>query len=113
SDKYPFWYFPTMSLSSPEPTSFPPRRSSDLHTLRKYDIKFLLLCMFEPILLNLPPCSSKITQKLDKLFIFDELRKKELVLTPERSEEHTSELKSRENLVCGLLLEKKKARIAH
>src|SRR5690606_4489114 len=46
-------------------------------------IKFLLLCMFEPIPLNLPPCSSKITQKLDKLFIFDELRKKELVLTPE------------------------------
>lgn len=39
--------------------------------------------MFEPIPLNLPPCSSKITQKLDKLFIFDELRKKELVLTPE------------------------------
>src|SRR5690606_39563533 len=26
----------------------------------------------------------------------------------ERSEEHTSELQSRENLVCGLLLEKKK-----
>src|SRR5690606_39502826 len=28
---------------------------------------------------------------------------------PERSEEHTSELQSRENLVCLLLLEKKKA----
>src|SRR5690606_41763509 len=28
--------------------------------------------------------------------------------TPERSEEHTSELQSRENLVCRLLLEKKK-----
>src|SRR5690606_41733227 len=27
---------------------------------------------------------------------------------PERSEEHTSELQSRENLVCRLLLEKKK-----
>src|SRR6266511_3936054 len=27
--------------------------------------------------------------------------------TPERSEEHTSELQSRENLVCRLLLEKK------
>src|SRR5690606_24140536 len=54
-----------------------------IHTLRKYGFKFLLLCMFEPIPLNLPPYSSKITQKLDKLFIFDELRKKDLVLTPE------------------------------
>src|SRR5690606_41257400 len=30
---------------------------------------------------------------------------------PLRSEEHTSELQSRENLVCRLLLEKKKTRI--
>src|SRR5690606_39887274 len=30
-------------------------------------------------------------------------------LRPARSEEHTSELQSRENLVCRLLLEKKKA----
>src|SRR5436309_15741884 len=29
-------------------------------------------------------------------------------LKPQRSEEHTSELQSRENLVCRLLLEKKK-----
>src|SRR5690606_17770988 len=32
-------------------------------------------------------------------------------LEPERSEEHTSELQSRENLVCRLLLEKKKNKI--
>src|SRR5690606_39817394 len=31
-------------------------------------------------------------------------------LSSERSEEHTSELQSRENLVCRLLLEKKKER---
>src|SRR6266511_5750319 len=30
---------------------------------------------------------------------------------PSRSEEHTSELQSRENLVCRLLLEKKKKKI--
>src|SRR5690606_10548157 len=35
--------------------------------------------------------------------------KKEQVLERIRSEEHTSELQSRENLVCRLLLEKKKA----
>src|SRR6266511_6204446 len=33
--------------------------------------------------------------------------------TTRRSEEHTSELQSRENLVCRLLLEKKKLRILH
>src|SRR5436309_12760085 len=32
--------------------------------------------------------------------------------TPSRSEEHTSELQSRENLVCRLLLEKKKHALA-
>src|SRR5690606_41198425 len=31
-----------------------------------------------------------------------------MLLTSKRSEEHTSELQSRENLVCRLLLEKKK-----
>src|SRR5690606_41840420 len=35
------------------------------------------------------------------------LRKKDRI-TRDRSEEHTSELQSRENLVCRLLLEKKK-----
>jgi len=39
--------------------------------------------MFEPIPLNLPAYPSKITKKTNKLFIFDELRKKDLVLTPE------------------------------
>src|SRR5690606_40507019 len=34
---------------------------------------------------------------------------REHYLTAVRSEEHTSELQSRENLVCRLLLEKKKA----
>src|SRR5690606_40610572 len=33
--------------------------------------------------------------------------------SPPRSEEHTSELQSRENLVCRLLLEKKKRHIYH
>ncbi|MGO1244795.1 MAG: type I restriction enzyme HsdR N-terminal domain-containing protein [Sphingobacterium sp.] len=39
--------------------------------------------MFQPIQLNLPSCSSKITRKSNKLYIFDELRKRDLVLTPE------------------------------
>src|SRR5690606_17453767 len=35
-------------------------------------------------------------------------RRRDLAVRPHRSEEHTSELQSRENLVCRLLLEKKK-----
>ncbi len=38
---------------------------------------------FEPIALNLPPHPFKITQKETQYFIFDEIRKKHLVLTPE------------------------------
>jgi len=39
--------------------------------------------MFDPVPLNLPPYPFRITQKRNKLFIFDELRKRDLVLTPE------------------------------
>src|SRR5690606_41145939 len=52
------------------------------------------------------------------VIVEDELRRRQLLLMRddrpravihvERSEEHTSELQSRENLVCRLLLEKKK-----
>src|SRR5207302_9289042 len=40
----------------------------------------------------------------------DRRRMRSPVREDERSEEHTSELQSRENLVCRLLLEKKKCR---
>jgi len=39
--------------------------------------------MFNPTPLNLPPYPFKITKKDNVVFIFDELRKKHLVLTPE------------------------------
>ncbi len=39
--------------------------------------------MFNPTPLNLPPYPFKLTQKDNLVFIFDELRKKHLVLTPE------------------------------
>src|SRR5687768_17674761 len=38
----------------------------------------------------------------------EELERRRIFVTPERSEEHTSELQSRLHLVCRLLLEKKK-----
>lgn len=39
--------------------------------------------MFRPIPLNLPPTSLKLSRVNNKVYIFDELRKKNLVLTPE------------------------------
>lgn len=39
--------------------------------------------MFKPIPLNLPPFPFKLNQEGNKLYIFDELRKKQLLLTPE------------------------------
>src|SRR6476620_1467975 len=39
--------------------------------------------MFKPVPLNLPPFPFKLTSKAEQVYIFDELRKKNLVLTPE------------------------------
>lgn len=44
---------------------------------------FVFLIMFRPIPLNLPPAPLKLTQNQNKLYVFDILRKKNLVLTPE------------------------------
>src|SRR5690606_39623886 len=90
--------------------SFPTRRSSDLMKLSQF--KFNLpesLIANEPTenrdesrLMVLDRKTGKIEHKIfkDVLDYFDD---KDV-----RSEEHTSELQSRENLVCRLLLEKKK-----
>src|SRR5688572_30858773 len=42
-----------------------------------------------------------------------EIRHRRMWLMPARSEEHTSELQSQSNLVCRLLLEKKKKKTKH
>src|SRR5690606_41385318 len=70
--------------------SFPTRRSSDLHR--------------RPVRWSLPPAGTER---------HGDLGRPSWPLRPHwfgtaRSEEHTSELQSRENLVCRLLLEKKK-----
>src|SRR5690606_42055387 len=69
--------------------SFPTRRSSDL--VRRPDLTVATEDHNTP------------TQDIDRP-IADPTSRKQI----ERSEEHTSELQSRENLVCRLLLEKKK-----
>src|SRR5690606_41313948 len=79
--------------------SFPTRRSSDLALILS-----LRIAPIEIIVKSLP---SRINRALPSTAISPSFRS-----TPpcplSRSEEHTSELQSRENLVCRLLLEKKK-----
>src|SRR5690606_42100289 len=91
--------------------SFPPRRSSDLGGyIAQYvstfaaniDLNFVFVgCFMDSDIQNIPEinyCGNILTiyEKSDPFNI------------SARSEEHTSELQSRENLVCRLLLEKKK-----
>src|SRR5690606_41066884 len=93
--------------------SFPTLRSSDLGTIAyKANGKIPIYENSEDALLPLPGWEAKYEWK--GYIPFSELPK---VVNPEkgyiatannkvRSEEHTSELQSRENLVCRLLLEK-------
>src|SRR5690606_39313678 len=84
---YPFFF---SSYGDPRDLhSFPTRRSSDL--LKHYNPEMRIVL---PGALPDPREARELTPYLQK--------------TAPRSEEHTSELQSRENLVCRLLLEKKK-----
>src|SRR5690606_40462753 len=87
------------------PSSFPTRRSSDLSSL---PVSSRLCCpggrppdprpVGVPVaVMSAAPCRSAPGR-----------RPPGCAVPPRRSEEHTSELQSRENLVCRLLLEKKK-----
>src|SRR5690606_41120610 len=93
------------------PPSFPTRRSSDLgfqgRALRKDDV-LPLVAEFRPGDLD------ALARDLDAMSIYlpstlaNNPRERLRVMWGPRSEEHTSELQSRENLVCRLLLEKNK-----
>src|SRR5690606_41484397 len=95
------------SSAHPHLHSFPTRRSSDLPSnaifatygnipAHEHHEKFeeLALKRFDKLDIELP--------------VRDEKRMFAPMRVEQRSEEHTSELQSRENLVCRLLLEKKK-----
>src|SRR2546427_5576377 len=85
----------------PRSTLFPTRRSSDLiFTRRGY--------WQEAIDANLASVAS-VGNHFDQLHALDYLTYAYLQTAQDaRSEEHTSELQSQSNLVCRLLLEKKK-----
>src|SRR5690606_40796194 len=77
--------------------SFPTRRSSDLEWRKTFrfarrSLTAMAISARSTVTMR-PPCGT---------------RRRSFAPSPWRSEEHTSELQSRENLVCRLLLEKKK-----
>src|SRR5690606_42019628 len=95
---------------APDLHSFPTRRSSDLNRLLRIVSGQLGTAATQ----GLRQDSILIAKNLGpaELLEYDRRRLKGVVLEEgsltARSEEHTSELQSRENLVCRLLLEKKK-----
>src|SRR5438270_8768608 len=84
--------FPNSNTNHPDLHSFPTRRSSDLKRIAGVCGDSALIS-----LMSCRPSKSGMTRSL-------RTRSTEF----DRSEEHTSELQSQSNLVCRLLLEKKK-----
>src|SRR5690606_39633989 len=83
--------------------SFPTRRSSDLRYLRQPEDPLALAAL--AVCLGGPPAGMRLRGAISaSALILSGCRRA-------RSEEHTSELQSRENLVCRLLLEKKKKKM--
>src|SRR5207249_9950650 len=95
-----YFYFPLLYLHS-----FPTRRSSDL-----LDAVVLVEAALEPGRIRLERLDRVVDGHVDVLRRAGEdvLPEEALVGVNARSEEHTSELQSRFDLVCRLLLEKKK-----
>src|SRR5438874_9219692 len=88
--------------------SFPTRRSSDLQTLRKAgQLQQSLDAAKRAVAIN-----PKVENGIQFVLVtFGDLKQIDSALAWARSEEHTSELQSRRDLVCRLLLEKKKKRL--
>src|SRR5690606_41601077 len=89
--------------------SFPTRRSSDLNAVGKRQLIFLLdkvSSSMSETHAALPDDGRNRRYTRAQVYIDDYAHHPEELRA--RSEEHTSELQSRENLVCRLLLEKRK-----
>src|SRR5206468_12377243 len=95
----PYFFFFYCSLPLSDLHSFPTRRSSDLPRNR---LRLVWpLALWSPRLLSVTQCRTSSSAGPPVT-----LRHSSVSQT--RSEEHTSELQSRSDLVCRLLLEKKK-----
>src|SRR5690606_41760548 len=102
----PWWLLSAASLfffslirRPPRSPLFPTRRSSDLHRLARRRVLRIDGRLEHDPLLERPGSHASA---------FRSFQRSISAVIPSRSEEHTSELQSRENLVCRLLLEKKK-----
>src|SRR5690606_41757168 len=99
-------------LYHPQPHSSPPRRSSDLSPIARFLSGYMLgIAPAGRFAFSSSAADATDYNTLDRWT--SEYRPDRLVSMGRlggelRSEEHTSELQSRENLVCRLLLEKKK-----
>src|SRR5690606_41005021 len=82
--------------------SFPTRRSSDLSLITPADVASTLILMGPMLLLY--ELGIGLVRMVERRRAKREVESDRYWV---RSEEHTSELQSRENLVCRLLLEKK------
>src|SRR5690606_41423255 len=96
----------------PTPTLFPTRRSSDLSISANIPLamKRLLMVPFTHVFFSIGGRDAVGIEPGKRVYI-SQAPERGLKGAPawiQRSEEHTSELQSRENLVCRLLLEKKK-----
>src|SRR5690606_41284411 len=89
------------SVARPDLYPFPTRRSSDLRAVLEEVLAHRSTIVFT----NSRSQAERLTGKLNRLHARRVTT--EAAAGPDRSEEHTSELQSRENLVCRLLLEKK------
>src|SRR6266511_4779782 len=91
--------------ASPRLTNCTPRRLGMVPEVTVLQEVPLLLCWIVYALIR---AESSLRPNVVRLCVGDHSR----WLTARRSEEHTSELQSRENLVCRLLLEKKKKKMS-
>src|SRR5690606_42044192 len=102
-------FFPSATPPPRPPPPSPPRRSSDLPVTLAEPIPDGVTDPITDLLHVDPPAALAVPAfRADVLAILTVVAVR-LPGVPPRSEEHTSELQSRENLVCRLLLEKKKS----
>src|SRR5688572_32562888 len=81
-------------------------------TLFPYTTLFRSLVRFRTVRIQTKACSARSPDRISILFIVEpEAGRRNIGVI--RSEEHTSELQSQSNIVCRLLLEKKKLHVIH
>src|SRR5690606_40050822 len=105
-----YLFYLLLFVSSPYLHSFPTRRSSDLYGRFSGVINSSSVCVKKQSLVELGGFPENITRGEDIYMWLRLALAGSIAVSPEplvRSEEHTSELQSRENIVCRLLLEKK------